>query len=103
MLFDRGKELEVIKRYSYCVGSSFKLYLDLDAYCCLMVLNELILELGYHRELSIEYLNMFLFAHNSDSCVTLKVLNSEGATSDRSKLFEKSAQKGENIRVFSND
>ncbi|KAI3918955.1 hypothetical protein MKW98_017403 [Papaver atlanticum] len=58
---------------------------------------ELILEMGYHLELSIEYLNMFLIAHNSDSYVTLKVLNSEGATSDCSKLFEKFSQKSENL------
>lgn len=60
---------------------------------------ELVLELEYHLKLLIEYLNMSLLTHNSDSCVTLKVLNSEGATSDCSTLFEESSQKGENIWV----
>ncbi|XP_026429448.1 uncharacterized protein LOC113325462 isoform X3 [Papaver somniferum] len=87
MLFDHGKKLEVIKRYSYCIGSSFKIYLDLDIYCCLIAFNGLILEhqynanfdykliikFGYELELLFANLNMSLNAKNGDRWVSNKL------------------------------
>lgn len=113
-VFDRGRLLELIMRSTkFCLstliyGVFFLMRspwmneyngLILMPRCNANFVYELVLELEYHLKLLIEYLNMSLLTHNSDSCVTLKVLNSEGATSDCSTLFEESSQKGENIWV----
>ncbi|KAI3910857.1 hypothetical protein MKW98_022544 [Papaver atlanticum] len=109
-VFHRGRLLELIRRYSYYIrndsnfsfgvlisGLSALHGLILMHKCNAVVVCTLILELGYGFELLLVKLNMVLWVQKSDNCVTLKVLNSEGATSDCSKLFEKSSQKSENL------
>ncbi|KAI3960078.1 hypothetical protein MKW98_016802, partial [Papaver atlanticum] len=66
MLFDRGREFELIGRYCYSVRISFDFYRD-------TFVSKLNSELGYHLALLLEYSNPFEFVNNGDKRVANKL------------------------------